>query len=132
MKPTFFVEVVWGNKMRIAPSSIREIAYVWLDCICVPQADPVLQASAIGSIPNYVANSSFFVVLAGAWVHEDHDALRDIRAWCGCRMPRARARRRVESWSATPCPAQGERKGLERVWPHLRTAGPRRPCETPL
>ena len=89
VKPTFFVEVVWGNKMRIAPSSIRQIAYVWLDCMCVPQADPVLQASAIGSIPNYVANSSFFVVLAGAWVHEDHDALRDIRAWCGrgwCRV----------------------------------------------
>ena len=66
--------------MKVKASETKKIAWVWFDVMSVPQADRVGQGKAIGSLPAYVANSSFFLVLAGAWHHEN-GSVRDYRAW---------------------------------------------------
>lgn len=63
-------------------------ATIWLDYFCIPQRDKIKQLAAIGSITEYVARCSMFIVLSGAWTHQD-GSIRDQRAWFGrgwCRM----------------------------------------------
>ena len=55
--------------------------FVFFDYCSIPQTDPEAQARAIDSLPSYVASSSYFVVLAGAWVHEDDGSVRDEVGW---------------------------------------------------
>ena len=69
-----------AKKIRLTPSRTQTIAFVWFDLYSVPQADPIGQGKAIASLPTYVANSTFFLVLAGPWEHEN-GSVRDSRAW---------------------------------------------------
>ena len=59
---------------------MSRIQYVWFDLWSVPQADPEQQKKAIQSIFSYVHDAAQFIVLAGAWQHED-GRLMDYRTW---------------------------------------------------
>ena len=58
-----------------------EPGYIWIDYACTPQDDLVAQADAMRSIPSYVAESSYFVALAGPWTHTNDSRPTDLRAW---------------------------------------------------
>ena len=63
-------------------------ADIWLDFWCIPQRNKQAQMAAIGSITEYVAASSMFIVLTGPLTHENGE-VRDQRAWFArgwCRM----------------------------------------------
>ena len=79
--PSYMAAFLYGPKLGIAAEELNELGFVWFDLFSVPQVDKASQESAIASIPDYVACSSFFLVLAGPWVHEDTGTVRDIRAW---------------------------------------------------
>lgn len=70
----------FAKQIRLTPEKTKTIAWVWFDIFSVPQNDSVNQGKAISSLPAYVANSAFFLVLAGAWEHEN-GSVRDYRAW---------------------------------------------------
>ena len=90
--PNWSSEKLYGSKkLQISSKRLqRDLAdgYVWFDFFSVPQADAEAQSRAIGSIVSYVADATYFMVLAGAWADED-GAPRDLRSWLGrgwCRM----------------------------------------------
>lgn len=71
-------------KLRIHGAELqRELTngYVWVDYACVPQEDSQAQGRAIASLASYVSDASYFIVLAGAWVHADNGSVRDKSAW---------------------------------------------------
>jgi len=68
------------GKCKVAAASMSRIQYVWFDLWSVPQADPEQQKKAIQSIFSYVHDAAQFIVLAGAWQHED-GRLMDYRTW---------------------------------------------------
>lgn len=92
--PCMEMEVTYGKKARIKGSEVSKIGWVWFDIFSVPQCEPQNQIKAINSIAAYVANSAYFVVLAGPWTHEN-GSVRDHRAW---------ARR---GWCRVECLANG-------------------------
>ena len=69
-----------AGKCKVSAKSMARVEYVWFDLWSVPQADPEQQKKAIKSIFSYVHDAAQFVVLAGAWEHED-GRLMDFRAW---------------------------------------------------
>ena len=74
-------ESTYGKeRVRLSAKQTRTIAWVWFDFWSVPQADPVLQAAAIATLPSYVGVSDFFLVLTPPLEHES-GAIRDYRAW---------------------------------------------------
>ena len=77
--PNAQAEMIWGAEMKIPASKLAQLEYVWFDICSVPQHDRDLQMKAIASIGAYVQDSTFFMVLAGAWRHDDTGAIRDIR-----------------------------------------------------
>lgn len=81
IQPSWDAQIVWGNKLRISAKALRAIEYVWFDLWGVPQQDTARQVDAIATIPQYVAQSSFFLVCCpGACLHEN-GSVRDVRAW---------------------------------------------------
>ena len=60
-----------AGKCKVSAKSMSRVEYVWFDLWSVPQADPEQQKKAIKSIFSYVHDAAQFVVLAGAWEHED-------------------------------------------------------------
>ena len=78
--PSMDAEIGFGKKLQISADQAKSIEWVWFDVTSVPQADPATQGQAIASLPAYVARSAFFLVLAGAWEHEN-GSVRDYRAW---------------------------------------------------
>ena len=79
IEPDWLSELRWG-RLEISAKQIKQIEFVWFDIFSVPQQDRALQAKAIASIPAYVANSAFFLCIAGPWHHENGSS-RDVRAW---------------------------------------------------
>ena len=76
----YTLELAMGNQLKIPAKRSAAIAYVWLDYWSIPQANRDNQARAIESIHTYIARSSFFACVAGAWVHKS-GAPRDLAAW---------------------------------------------------
>ena len=76
-------EIIYGKKLKIPAKKVKLMAsgFVWFDIYSVPQKDPDMQGKAISSIASYVADASYFIVLAGAWEHADDKSVRDFRAW---------------------------------------------------
>ena len=74
--------VVWSDVGIPAKKLTRKYSdgYVWMDYCSIPQRDRIDQGLAIDSIAGYVARCTDFIVLAGAWKHED-GSVRDVRAW---------------------------------------------------
>ena len=65
-------ESTYGKeRVRLSAKQTRAIAWVWFDFWSVPQADPVLQAAAIATLPSYVGASDFFLVLTPPLAHEN-------------------------------------------------------------
>ena len=67
--------------------------YLWIDFVCIPQANKTLQMLSIGSLAIYAHACRYFVVVAPATTHEDthkecnmHTYAR--RGWC--RLEQAR------------------------------------------
>lgn len=60
-------EAVYGRKATSVSTKemCQSLRYVWFDVMSVPQADPANQQLAIASIASYVAEASYFVILAG-------------------------------------------------------------------
>ena len=83
--PQWNVQLLYGSKMRVKAADLQRAfrgGYIWCDYACVPQSDPKTQALAIASLTTYVADSKFFICLAGPWRHADDSSIRDVRAWC--------------------------------------------------
>ena len=100
--PSYMAAFLYGPKLGIAAEELNELGFVWFDLFSVPQVDKASQESAIASIPDYVACSSFFLVLAGPWVHEDTGTVRDIRAWASRGWCRLEFTCNALSWRAKP------------------------------
>ena len=83
IKAYWISAIVLGTKDVPAKQCKRDMddSYVWLDYLSVPQAHRENQLKAIQSINRYIALSSKFIVLAGAWSHVDDGSVRDVRAW---------------------------------------------------
>lgn len=85
----FFASVLYSrDKLRLSAATLSRCQYVWLDYASVPQVSPGAQGRAIASIFSYVNSSTVFIVLAGAWKHEN-GSVRDARAWMSrgwCRL----------------------------------------------
>merc|ERR1712083_1223857 len=70
--------------MGIDPDYLEEDLYdgnIWIDFACVPQQHERNRHLAISSLASYISNSSYFMVLAGPWQHEN-GKVHDVRAWC--------------------------------------------------
>ena len=74
--------VVWSDWGISAKELTRKYSdgYVWMDYCSIPQRDRGDQGLAIDSVAGYVARAADFIVLSGAWKHED-GSVRDVRAW---------------------------------------------------
>ena len=90
--PHWTVELLGAASLRIRAKTLQKDligGYVWIDYASVPQEDAVLQGKAIASLASYVADSKYFVCIAGPWTHADDGTIRDVRAWCNrgwCRL----------------------------------------------
>ena len=74
------MEITMGRKQCLVPAKrLAQTGYVWLDFWSIPQADRTNQGKAIQSIPVYVHNADFFLVVAGPW-RDEAGKLRDLRA----------------------------------------------------
>ena len=73
-----------ARRMTISAGAIRRDlldGYVWLDLASIPQEHRENQILAIQSIPHYIAASTYFAVVAGAWIHADNASPRGVHAW---------------------------------------------------
>jgi len=82
--PHWTTESAFGALQITGKDLAKDLAngFIWLDWWSIPQATDALQNRllAISSITSYVADSHFFMVLAGAWTHRN-GSVRDVRAW---------------------------------------------------
>ena len=91
VSPHWSVELIFG-KLKVTAKEVQRTlsnGYVWCDYASVPQADAEAQGRAIASLASYVADSTYFICLAGPWTHADNGSIRDVRAWADrgwCRL----------------------------------------------
>ena len=85
--------LVYGGDLSISAEQLQrnlgEGGYVWFDIFSVPQRDAEAQGRAIASIMSFIADSAYFMVVAGAWKHMDNEQVRDFSGWMGrgwCRI----------------------------------------------
>ncbi|CAE7497256.1 ANKRD44 [Symbiodinium natans] len=87
-------EILFGRLQRPCADSMKACnLYIWYDYFCCPQgashSSSVNRQSAIDSIPAYVAQCYFFVILCPAFQHFDQDRTLSQsswarRGWCRC------------------------------------------------
>lgn len=82
--PHWSVEFLFDSSLRLKAKKLQAAltgGYIWIDFASVPQFDKDAQRRAIASLSTYVADSAYFVCLAGPWKHADDGSIRDVRAW---------------------------------------------------
>ena len=74
----------FGEGATISTSEWRAVAtkgFIWMDRMCMPQADPSSLQLAIQSIPSYVERASMFLAVVPPCIHADLGTVCDFSSW---------------------------------------------------